>query len=197
MKVYIGPYKDWIGPYQLVDMLFFWQDRHPDDQLAERWDYKLNDQIGRWLAGTWVNNFCLWIEEKRSRNVNIRIDKYDTWSMNHTLGLIALPMLKQLKETKHGGPFTEDADVPDHLKSINAPPKENDWDTDAFHFDRWDWIMGEMIWAFEQELNDDADNEFYDLVNFVLINKEGYNAWAARKQNGFRLFGRYYQNLWD
>ena len=57
--------------------------------------------------------------------------------------------------------------------------------------------MGEMIWAFEQELNDDADNEFYDLVNFVLINKEGYNAWAARKQNGFRLFGRYYQNLWD
>jgi hypothetical protein len=195
MKVYIGPYKDWIGPYQLVDMLFFWQSRWPAN--TERWDYKLNDKMGRWLASTWVNDFCLWIDENRSRNVSIHIDKYDTWSMNHTLGLIALPMLKQLKETKHGAPFTNDEDVPDHLKSINAPPKENDWDTDDFHFDRWDWIMGEMIWAFEQELNDDADNEFYDLINFTLIDKEGHAAWASRKQNGFRLFGRYYQNLWD
>ena len=196
MKVYIGPYKNWIGPYQLVDMLFFWQDLYPDDDLAERWDYKLNDKMGKWLAGTWVNDLCLWIDEKRSRNVNIRIDRYDTWSMSHTLGLIALPMLKQLKETKHGAPFTDDDDVPDNLKSTNAPPKENDWDTDAFHFDRWDWIMGEMIWAFEQELDDGADDQFYS-ADCTSVDREGLDAWSARKQNGFRLFGKYYQNLWD
>ena len=26
---------------------------------------------------------------------------------------------------------------------------------------------------------------------------EGYKAYAERIANGFRLFGKYYQNLWD
>ena len=33
--------------------------------------------------------------EDVSRQVEIKIDNYDTWSMDHTLGLIALPLLKQ------------------------------------------------------------------------------------------------------
>ena len=29
------------------------------------------------------------------------------------------------------------------------------------------------------------------------VDQEGLRAWNDRKQNGFRLFGRYYANLWD
>ena len=35
---------------------------------------------------------------EKERKVNIRIDNYDLWSMDHTLSLIILPMLKKLKE---------------------------------------------------------------------------------------------------
>ena len=66
----------------------------------------------------------------------IRIDRQDTWNMAETLADIILPMLKQLKETKHGAPFVDDEDVPEELKSTSAPTKENDWDTDDNHFKR-------------------------------------------------------------
>jgi len=98
----------------------------------------------------------------KERKVNIRIDKYDTWSMDHTLALIIHPMLIQLKATIHGAPWTEDEDVPDELKSTAAPPKENEWDTDANHFKRWEWILDEMIWAFERTIEDDGNKYYYD-----------------------------------
>jgi glutamate-1-semialdehyde aminotransferase len=60
-------------------------------------------------------------------------------------------MLKQLKENKHGAPFTDDEDVPEHLRSTTAEPKENEWDTDSNHFLRWDWIMDEMITGFKTD----------------------------------------------
>lgn len=88
----------------------------------------------------------------------IKIDKHDTWNMDSRLSPIILPMLKQLKEAKHGAPYTKDEDVPEWLRSTAAKPKEHEWDTDEFHFARWDWIMDEMIFAFEQ-LNKDDDGE--------------------------------------
>ena len=39
-------------------------------------------------------------EDDSPRKESIHIHDYDTWNMDHTLALIALPMLKQLKETE-------------------------------------------------------------------------------------------------
>ena len=38
----------------------------------------------------------------------VKIDYWDTWSMDHTLSYIIVPMLKQLKATKHGAPYVDD-----------------------------------------------------------------------------------------
>lgn len=135
----------------------------------------------------------------------IRIDKEDTWSMDTTLGLIILPMLKQLKENNHGAPATDDVDVPEKLRSSNAGPKENAWDTDDLWFDRWDYVMDEMIWTFEQIINPDHDKDFFTHTSNpkalfgsdCTINKEGHDAHEDRINNGTRLFGKYYRNLWD
>jgi hypothetical protein len=144
----------------------------------------------------------------------VRLDEWDTWSFDHTLADIILPGLKQLKATKHGAPFTEDLDVPEYLRSHMAQPKENEWDTDSLHFMRWDWILDEMIWAFEQKVKDDADSQFFDhsecptdpnarledLTNGaskVKYDSEGHKKWTDRKRNGFRLFGKYFESLWD
>jgi hypothetical protein len=221
LKVYIGPFKNWVGPYQIVDALFFWHERYPDDTLAKRWDYRLHDRLGDWLADTPVAGLCQWIESKRHRKVRIRIDKYDTWNMDGTLSMIALPMLRQLHETKHGAPMTDDDDVPEgfNLRSTEADAKKDEWDVDGNHFRRWDWIMDEMIWTFEQLQPDcDWEAQYYtgesDFVFMPVENStcgemvtgpkhtrvcdyDGLKAHDDRIQNGLRLFGKYFRALWD
>ncbi len=99
-------------------------------------------------------------KSKKERVIKIQIDPWDTWSMDSTLAMIIVPMLKQLKKTTHGAPNTDDSDVPDFLKSSSAPKKENEYDIDKFHFKRWDWILDEMIWSFTQ-LNKDWEMKYF------------------------------------
>ena len=152
MKIYIGPYKNWVGPYQIAEALCFWAKPVKDEYDMESKPKWVHD-FGTWLSHgttkeeivesknapeTWLLKLCQWIESKRNRVSYIKIDKYDTWSMDHTLAMIVLPMLKQLQATKHGAPNVDDEDVPEELKSTSAPAKEKEYDTDGNHFKRWD-----------------------------------------------------------
>lgn len=134
--------------------------------------------------------------DRRVQKVKVRIDRWDTWSMDHTLTPIILPMLKQLKETKHGAPFVDYDDVPEELRP------EPEWyekyskngETDPDFFKRWDWVMDEMIHAFEQKNKDDWQSYYYNYNDWDI---EGMKAEQNRISNGFRLFGKYFEALWD
>ena len=78
----MGPYKNWIGPYQIADLL---QKVGVSENQC--------DKLGDWIADTQLSNFCNWVESKRKRKIQVRIDKYDTWSMDVTLSYIIIPML--------------------------------------------------------------------------------------------------------
>ena len=206
----------WISPYKIIEAIFFWTDWSKcgrDRGIVEDKDFVDHpawvDQLARYLDPA-----CQVIKHVRSilhpQIRWVKIDRYDTWSMDHTLAHIIHPMLIQLHETKHGAPFTEDQDVPELLRSTSAEPKENEWDTDDNHFARWDWILTEMIWAFAQELRDDDEAEFFDhsesgeiggdfneRLGKLKVDREGLQTHQERKANGFRLFGKYYQALWD
>jgi hypothetical protein len=121
--------------------------------------------------------------------------------MYSDLSLIILPLLKDLQATKHGAPHVDDVDVPEYLRSTTAPPKENEWDLDDRWFDRWEYVLEEMIWAF-QEIVYDGDFEYepnYHILpdgyrgEYMYDEAEEYN---ARMQNGTILFGKYFRNLW-
>ena len=141
------------------------------------------------------NWFYDWFGYTPKQKTSVKIHNYDTWSMDHTLAPIILPMLVQLKETKHGSPFVDNADVPKELRLTKKQEKRylEEADTDPKHFERWDWILDEMIWAFEQKCRDDW-MEDYDYNKW---DSEGAKAHQERMSNGFRLFGTYYENLWD
>jgi hypothetical protein len=148
-------------------------------------------------------------ENDNPRQIEITIDEYDTWSMDHTLALIIVPMLKQLKATKHGAPLVDDEYVPEHLRSTAAPPTENEWDVDDNHFKRWDYVLDEMIWAMEQIVAHDNEGLFFDcsevneeadLIDQLAQMKcdyEGLQKHHDRIANGTKLFGIFFQNLWD
>jgi len=136
----------------------------------------------------------LWFD-RRTQKVMVRIDKWDTWSMDSTLAPIILPMLKQLKQTKHGAPYVYPEDVPAKLRptkqELLAYTKKAE--TDSKWFDRWDYVLDEMIWAFEQKSRDDWMSDF----DYNKWDREGANAHQERMTKGFKLFGKYYENLWD
>lgn len=228
MKVKIGKYTTWVGPYQIANALCFWA-KPVVDKYGMKSKPDWVHEFGTWLAensdGTdsWITRVCQWIESKKSRQVYVKIDRYDTWGMDHTLALIALPMLQQLQATKHGAPYVDDADVPEHLRSTSAPPKENEYDTDANHFHRWDWVLQEMIFAFTCKVDDSWQEKYRSgTIDFKTepcawddagkptmyqmksgpndtyqCDYEGMAVEQARITNGFRLFGKYYENLWD
>jgi hypothetical protein len=69
--------------------------------------------------------------------------------------------------------------------------------------------MDEMIWAFEQLNDDDDESQFFDhsecgenesvmeSASKIKVDWDALRAHQERKANGFRLFGKYYQGLWD
>jgi hypothetical protein len=222
MKVYINNYKNhWLSPYTVLEKVLFWKDWDNieyDTPWVEKWSNRLNP-------------FCKALQKVLDfvdpKIDYVKIDYWDTWSMDGTLGQIVLPMLKQLKKDKQGAPFVDDIDVPEELRSTSAPPKESEWDTDANHFARWDWVMDEMIFAFECKSDDTWQDRFrsgdHDIL-WVPVDKDGnevpkgdhkftemrrgpndtykcdYDGMKVvqdRITNGFRLFGKYYEGLWD
>jgi hypothetical protein len=214
MKVYIGPYpKTWIRSkihrnYMDKKYGIMWES---NQTKFEHWLERFEDFLQNFYNITFNK-----IITHRKQKIKVRIDRSDTWSMDDTLAHIILPMLKQLKETKHGAPMVDDDDVPENLRSISAPPKENEWDTDEHHFKRWDWVLDEMIFAFEAKTFDWED-QFYsgevdvrwekqenglskivdEPKNTFKVDSEGKKKFHNRMTNGFRLFGKYYENLWD
>ena len=140
--------------------------------------------IGKYPSGSrWYNRLFNWYPEQ---TVYVHIDKWDTWSMDHTLAQIVLPMLQQLAMDKHGSPMVDAEDVPFELQ---GDTEKNEY---LIH-DRWDWVMKEMIYAFDCKVNQD---EVYMRFDYKL-HREEMQAEQDRISNGFRLFGKYYEGLWD
>ena len=144
------------------------------------------------------------------RKVNVRIDKDDIWELDNTLAHIIVPALKAIKESKHGSPNVDDADVPEYLRATSSPPRKNKWDVDDNWHPRWNWVLDEMLWAFEQHLTDwetqyysgEHDVHFIDGVmtkgenDTFVIDIDGLKAHEDRMIHGTTLFGKYYASLW-
>ena len=101
--------------------------------------------------------------EDGDQKIDIEIEEHDTWSMDLTLAHIIVPMLKQLKETKHGAPSSlpEFQMISYQLSGgrqmcFDFYEAGNDTAWDAGHT-HWDEIMDKMIWSFEQVLVDWED----------------------------------------
>ena len=226
MKVYKSKYRDhWISPYTILDYLFFWtkwskcsRNRYNEESEKNWVDHP------KWVdkAADILNPISVaiqWALNKVHPEVcYVKVDPWDTWNMDSTLSPIILPMLKQLKVTKHGYGFVEDVDVPEELRSHNVPKDEHGgWDSLAEA--RYDYILNEMIFAFEHLIDDswedayrsgdidivwlpDEKNPRYKIMGHgpnhtYVCDYDGIKKVNDRIDNGLRLFGLYFRTLWD
>ena len=207
MKIYIGPYKNWWGPFQIADLLQY-----------VGFSKKRCKRIGEALNNTRLQEFCEWIHARRKRTVKIRIDDYDVWGVDHTLAMIIVPLLQRLKEKTHGAPHVDDEDVPERLKSTSAPPlteeEINAGSPDSNWFHRWEWVLDEIIWCFGQILDEESELQFSkdkdsskpsnekglsfgESMDRIDFDHDAYKAHHDRIQNGMCLFGKYLRGMWD
>lgn len=189
MKIDIGPYIDY---WSTANFEKWWITMRTGKRIydVKDEDYTDFDHFVEKLCDIWqsvLNATINKIQARRKRKIKIRIDPHDTWGMQSTLALIIVPMLIQLKNTKHGSPFVDDCDVPIEIRSTSAIPDDDNLlgSADEYFFDRWDWIVCEMIYAFQEISKDDWPS--------VKLSQSEY----AKIQNGLRLFGKYYDSLWD
>lgn len=140
------------------------------------------------------------------RKVKIKYHDYDTWNLDHTLALVILPGLKQLKASRHGYSSVENEDLPTACLK------------DASREERWEWVMDEMIWAFNEIANDYPGADAFSTGNIDLrfkkldnglskldkgpnhtfnVDFDGRKKYDDRIQRGLNLFAKYYRSLWD
>lgn len=175
MRVHIGPYTNWIGPYQIAEKILFWKDKSSDavDRLGNflaYWKWETDYDEGE-KDKSFIYRFCDLIESKKKRKIKVKLDRWDTWNMDSTLAIIILPMLKQLKKTKHGSGIVDLEDVPENMRFTEHPDWDENYQFDFYHEDendqhrhtcdvhtRYEWVLNELIWTFEQ-LQPDCDWE--------------------------------------
>jgi hypothetical protein len=236
LKVYIGPFVNWIGPYQIAERLCFWAKSEADEYGIKRkpdWVHDFGARLAERKDGsdTLLTKACQWVHQRKQRKVKIRIDRYDSWSADSTLAMIALPLLKQLRDTKHGSQIMDDEDVPEELQ-LNGfcdwSPQQlldfgdlEQYKTDSWNLThrRWAWALDEMIWSFEQiHPDNDWEAQYHTGVidiqfepiegssNSLMVrgpkdthvfDAEGHRQHQERIDRGLKLFGKYFQGLWD
>lgn len=122
------------------------------------------------------------------RKIKVHVDRYDTVSLDHTLALIILPCLIQLKNTQQGMPVIKEVDVDPNQESFDFGD-----DLESMQYEKntmiWNEIMNKMIWSFQQLT--------VDYKNGVNIKSDARPLYEERLQEGLTLFGTYYLALWD
>lgn len=213
MKVNIGPY---IGDFISISRLenYYFQKKYDvnpslvDEIFYDRYDRFFVKFID-WLSVV-VTPINRWIYERRDRKIEVNVDRYDIWSADVTLAHVIYPVLVELRKNQQGYPLSSESDLPEEVLSLS--PEE-----------QWNWILDEMIWAFDQIRSDDADAEFYHNedqldMKFVddngtsslqiehqkdpskpkyWVDKEGLSLYNDRISRGTALFGKYFRSLWD
>ena len=98
------------------------------------------------------------------RKIKVKIDNFDTWSLDHTLATIIYPALLQLKATKHGVPSEFVNDVGgtswEEQDSFDFYKETHDeyWEIGS---KRWDEALDKIIWSFEQIASKNYDDKYH------------------------------------
>jgi len=102
-------------------------------------------------------------KNRHSRKIDIQVDYFDTWNLDHTLALIIYPALVQLRQTKHGIPsdFAEvGGEEYTNQESFDFYKESHD---EAFNdgVKRWEEALDKMIWSFYQIAYDDYGAKYH------------------------------------
>lgn len=221
MKVYIGKYPTtWLSVHRPFKKWIEFNHKKSYYAVDEEEYTKTDKFVDKALD--FVQNYIYYpvnklVLSKRKRKIKIKVDNYDVWNADDTLAHLILPLLKKMKEDKRGTPMIDQKDVPKNLRDLES---DDDATKEKKFEDRWNWVLDEMIYAFESGLDDEWEDQFktgesdwqsvpeehedygkvYKMVkgpkHTLVFDDKGYKAGLKRRENGRILFGKYFHSLW-
>lgn len=184
MKVKLGKYLNFWGPYQLAELL-------NKVGVSEA----RCDKIGAYLSSLeWVNNICDRVYKYRTREQVVIVDPYDHWNADHTLALVILPVLKQYRAHAQSFNLIDNADAPPWLRDPHGWTNEDGWHANAEP--RYTWALDYMIWSFEQVVDQDSDAWIWEDYA-PESHRKAHAVFNQHIDFGLYLFGKYFRSLWD
>lgn len=123
---------------------------------------------------------------RKKRGIYTKFKDKETWYLDVVIAQFILPRLKRFKKLNNGIPTSlffdgEDYHINDETYTEQASKK-------------WDTILDEMIWTFEQLAYDSSpdkkDSESWDEY------KVRCQQWTNNVEHGLQLFAKYFRDLW-
>ena len=134
-------------------------------------------------------------QTKTGQRIDIKIDRWDTYSMDNTLAHIILPLLLQLRETKHGVPH-EFADVggEDHGQQDSFDfYKETHNEAFDSGVKRWEECLDKMIWSFQQLVEGNYSDKYHHgkiEVEWKPTGKKVNNPMTGKMEDTFQMIDK-------
>lgn len=137
---------------------------------------------------------------KQFKKSKIQIDKFDVWSLDHTLAEIILPCLLQLKDVKHGLPneFVDvggaDYDAQQSFDFYTETHSEA-WEMGS---KRWDEVLDKMIWSFYQIAYVDYESLYHHGkgdYEWIKTDKQFANPITGKMEDTFQIVDKS-KNSW-
>ena len=110
----------------------------------------------------------------------VEVTSKDCWYLDYILAQVIHAALVKFRADLYSYSMVDDEDLPPNFSEDSEEDSEN----------RWKYVLDEMIWGFE-EIKTWGENE-----PMAYRSKE----WAdynKRIANSTRLFGKYFQSLWN
>lgn len=198
MRVYISDYQS-VKPAGRLRRTFW---------SIQRWWHQTflgtkNSLVVRWWRRVFLKN-----QESSERNeqqVKVQVHPWDLTNVDRTLAYVISEVLTKYSELPIGGwPNTDPLDGPAHLMAAGEGSEE-----------RWNWIVDEMTWAFQQyntswhqQYQSGESDYVWEAIkgggaqiitgpnHTLVIDEEGQRRHQERIDRGIYLFGKYYKYLW-
>ncbi|MEY3310885.1 MAG: Sinorhizobium phage phiM12 [Bacteroidota bacterium] len=135
------------------------------------------------------------------RRISVQIDNFDTWNLDHTLAVIILPALLQLKAIKHG--------IPNEFAEVGGANYDSQ---DSFDFykethneafeegcKRWEEVLDKMIWSFQQLAVDDYDSQYHHgntEYDWVKTDKKFPNPVTGKVEDTYQMVDKHPDQRW-
>ena len=147
-------------------------------------------------------NIGKYFKNSASRKVSIQIDYFDTYNLDHTLAMIILPALLQLKESKHGVPsiFIDNVGGEEYAEQDSFDFYKETYE-DAFEekCKQWDEVLDKMIWSFQQLALVDYDDQYHHgkaEYDFVKSGQKFPNPVTGKMEDTFQMVDKNPNEHW-
>lgn len=124
---------------------------------------------------------------RKKRGIYTKFKDSETWGLYMVIAQFILPRLKRFKKLNNGVPMSLFFDKEDKIHGDDV-----DWQDRAAK--EWDSILDEMIWSFEQIVDDSDPEKLENETNEEYVDR--CRMWNNNVQHGLELFAKYFLGLW-